>query len=68
MNCQTYVFKLTSGQLAEAGLLERLDAAGHRWMCRHCRAFTANDALLSACLAHHKADPLLAAPPQADKP
>ncbi|WP_375211954.1 hypothetical protein [Aquabacterium sp.] len=53
MRCKEYVFLLSSGQLAEAPLGTRLAGAAHRLMCRHCRAFTANDRALSAVLAQH---------------
>ncbi|MFT3859237.1 MAG: hypothetical protein QM742_17615 [Aquabacterium sp.] len=55
MKCRQYIFKLTSGQLDEAGLAERLDATRHRWSCRHCRAFTRNDAQLARILADYQA-------------
>lgn len=55
MNCKQYVFKLTSGQLDEAGGLERLGAAQHRLFCRRCRAFTRNDQQLSGILADWRA-------------
>lgn len=50
MKCKEYIFKLTSGQLAEAGRIERLQAFQHRLICRRCRAFTRNDAKLDAAL------------------
>jgi len=43
INCQRFVFLLTSGELDEAGWLTRLQAGQHRLVCRHCRAFAAND-------------------------
>ncbi len=46
INCQRFVFLLTSGELQESGWLTRLQAGQHRLMCRHCRAFAANDRLL----------------------
>ncbi len=54
MRCKEYIFKLTSGQLAEAEWPERFGAAQHRLMCRHCRAFSANDARLSAILSRYQ--------------
>ena len=54
MKCREYIFKLTSGQLKEADLLVRLDAAQHRLRCRYCRAFTRNDAALDEILAEHR--------------
>lgn len=54
MNCETYIFKLSSGQLDEAGTVERLWAAQHRLVCSKCRAFTKNDAQLSQIMAQHK--------------
>lgn len=50
MKCREYIFKLTSGQLAQAGLLDQLEATAHRWSCRHCRAFTRNDEALDRIL------------------
>ena len=46
MSCQQYLFVLTSGQLEEAGWLTRAQAGQHRLMCRRCRTFTRNDAML----------------------
>ena len=46
MRCKEYIFKLTSGQLAEAEWPERFGAAQHRLTCRHCRVaiiFPANE-------------------------
>jgi hypothetical protein len=54
MNCQTYIFKLSSGQLEEAGTVERLWATQHRLMCGKCRAFTKNDAQLTRIMAEHQ--------------
>lgn len=54
MRCKEYIFKLTSGQLAEAEWPERFGAAQHRLICRHCRAFSANDARLSAILSRYQ--------------
>jgi hypothetical protein len=56
MTCQTYIFKLTSGQLDEAGWVERLGAAQHRLVCRHCRAFTKNDEALQVLLRRYRED------------
>lgn len=47
MKCQTYIFQLTSGQLDSAGWVQRLQAKQHSIICRHCRAFTRNDAQLT---------------------
>ncbi len=46
ISCQRFVFLLTSGELDESGWLTRLQAGQHRLVCRHCRAFAANDRLL----------------------
>lgn len=54
MNCKTYIYKLTSGQLRDAGRLEKLAAFQHRLICRRCRAFTRNDARLDAVLAAYR--------------
>lgn len=55
MKCREYIFRLTSGQLEAAGLLERLEATAHRLSCRHCRAFTRNDQALDRILQDHAA-------------
>ena len=54
MKCQDYVFRLTSGQLAESPTREQWAARWHRVVCRHCRAFTRNDAVLTEVLQRHK--------------
>jgi len=64
MKCQTYIFRLTSGQLDEASWAERLQAAQHRLICHRCRAFTRNDAQLTQIVRdfrEHLTDPT--APP-----
>lgn len=43
ISCQRFVFLLTSGELDESGWLTRMQAGQHRLVCRHCRAFAAND-------------------------
>ena len=55
MKCKEYVFKLTSGQLDDAPLDERLQAKLHVTMCKYCRAFTRNDRKLDAVLVGFKA-------------
>lgn len=55
MRCKEYIFLLSSGQLAEAPLGVRWAGARHRLVCSHCRAFTANDRVLSEVLAKHPA-------------
>lgn len=55
MKCHTYIFQLTSGQLKEAGWLDQLQATQHRLTCRHCRAFTRNDAQLNRILQSYRA-------------
>ncbi|HEX5806191.1 MAG TPA: hypothetical protein VFY31_07655 [Macromonas sp.] len=55
MKCHTYIFQLTSGQLKEAGWLGQLQATQHRLICRHCRAFTHNDARLENILQNYRA-------------
>ncbi len=68
MRCKEYVFLVSSGQLDEAPLGTRWAGARHRLVCRHCRAFTANDRVLSAVLAKHPAGWRgLASAPQPDK-
>jgi len=55
MKCKEYIFKLTSGQLDDAGWLVRTQAAQHRMICRHCRAFTRNDQALDGILEGYAA-------------
>lgn len=62
MNCKDYIFKLTSGQLEEAGWLVRTQAAQHRMICRRCRAFTRNDQALDGILAGYEAHKLAPEP------
>lgn len=64
MNCQQYLFKLTSGQLQDAPASERMQAALHRLVCRHCRDFSHNDAMLDQALGAWRAR-LQEAPPAA---
>jgi hypothetical protein len=47
MKCQEYIHRLTSGQLEQAGAIERFWAAQHRMICKRCSAFTRNDQRLS---------------------
>ena len=54
MQCREYIFLLTSDQLAQAGAGTALQARLHRMICRHCRAFTRNDAQLLATLAQQR--------------
>ncbi|HET6789655.1 MAG TPA: hypothetical protein VFW84_04530 [Aquabacterium sp.] len=54
LTCKDYIFKLTSGQLEEAGTVERLWAVQHRMVCRHCRAFTRNDQRLDDIMQAYK--------------
>lgn len=56
IDCKTYVFLLSSGQLAADAsppTALRAQARVHRWTCRHCRAFTRNDDALSRLLRAH---------------
>lgn len=53
LTCKEYIFKLTSGQLAEAGSIDRMWAWQHRLICRRCRTFTANDQKLSHLLRQY---------------
>lgn len=50
MKCREYIFKLTSGQLRDAPLGLRTEAALHRTVCKYCRTFTRNDAVLDGIL------------------
>lgn len=54
MKCREYIFKLTSGQLRDAPLALRTEAAMHRMICRYCRTFTRNDATLDDVLAGYR--------------
>lgn len=64
MKCREYIFKLTSGQLAQATGFERLMAWQHRMMCHRCRAFTQNDARLNDILASYREQLLKPVPEQ----
>lgn len=55
MSCKTYIFKLTSGQLKGAGLIETMWAVQHRLMCRRCRAFSRNNEKLDGVLTGYRA-------------
>jgi len=67
MDCQTYIFRLTSGQLADSRWTARLSAAQHRLLCRHCRAFTRNDTQLSSLLQAYQAHLQQPLPPEPDR-
>lgn len=54
MSCKTYIEQLTSGQLAQGSLTDKLWATQHRLICRRCRAFTRNNAVLDQVLAHYR--------------
>lgn len=54
LTCQAYIFKLTSGQLAEATPVEKFWAFQHRLICHRCRTFTANDQRLSDIVYSYK--------------
>lgn len=54
MTCKDYIFKLTSGQVHDAGRFERLLALQHRLMCSRCRAFTKNDERVSEILDRYR--------------
>lgn len=54
MSCREYIFKLTSGQLRDAPLALRTEAALHRTVCKYCRAFTRNDAVLDGILDRYR--------------
>ena len=54
MKCREYIFKLTSGQSRDAPLALRTEAALHRTVCKYCRAFTRNDAVLDGILDRYR--------------
>ena len=54
MNCRDYIFKLTSGQLSQAGSMERFWAVQHRWICTRCRAFTRNNQQLDTIVSSYR--------------
>lgn len=54
MRCKEYIFKLSSGQLAEAGVGVRLVARSHYLLCKRCRAFTRNHQKLDGILATYR--------------
>jgi hypothetical protein len=51
MNCQQYVFLLTSDQLMQASLGLGWQARWHLLKCRNCRRFTRKDQALMQALA-----------------
>ncbi len=55
MSCKTYVFLVTSGKIEESNKLESMDAAFHGLMCKKCRRFKKNNALLNSYLEHKSA-------------
>lgn len=55
MKCKEYIYRLTSGQLAQASLVEKFWAAQHRMVCKRCTAFTRNDARLSDIVQGYRA-------------
>ena len=55
MKCREHIFKLASGQLRTATTTERLWAFQHRLICRRCRAFAKNDAMLDRVLENYRA-------------
>jgi len=68
MTCKEYIFKLTSGQLDDAGNLDRMWAFQHRLICRRCRAFARNDGKLGQLLASYRAHLTDASPDDVEKP
>lgn len=54
MKCKQYIYLLTSGQLKEAPVSLRAEAAVHRMLCRYCRSFTRNDARLDGLLDDYR--------------
>lgn len=54
MRCKEYIFRLTSGQFDNAPKAVRLEALGHRMVCRYCRAFTRNDRRLEGILRGYR--------------
>lgn len=50
MRCKEYIFRLTSGQLAESGLGVKLAARYHCLLCPRCRRFTRNNRQLDKLL------------------
>lgn len=51
MNCQQYVFLLTSDQLSQASLGQGFQAGWHLLKCRNCRHFTRKDQALMMALS-----------------
>ena len=54
MNCQEYIFKLSSQQFDEAPLGVKAAARVHRMVCKRCRAFTRNDEKLDDLLVQYR--------------
>jgi hypothetical protein len=64
MNCQQYVFLLTSDQLQQPTTGLRLQARWHLLKCRQCRLFTRKDhALMLAVAVQCQADKAALIPP-----
>lgn len=54
IKCKEYIFQLSSGQLEQAGLVQRFWATQHRMICKRCTAFTRNDARLDAIMQGYR--------------
>lgn len=47
LRCDEFVFVQSSGQIHEMGAFKKVQTLSHVWVCRNCRNFRRNDALLS---------------------
>lgn len=65
MDCKTFIYTLTSGQLERADGMTRIEARFHQLICRRCRTFKRNDGVLTEVLDAYR-DHLLEAPPPAE--
>lgn len=54
MKCKEYIFKLTSDQFDKAPVQTKMEASFHRLICKNCRAFTANDAIVKKIMKPYK--------------
>ena len=54
MKCKRFVFTLTSGQLANAGFVDKLQSKLHYLICPYCRAFKHNDDKISKIIGNVK--------------
>ncbi|WP_071057995.1 MULTISPECIES: hypothetical protein [Pelistega] len=54
MNCKTYTYLLSSGQLDSKNKLQQAWIRKHLLICSGCRRFTRNHQILTSVLKHKK--------------